>query len=62
MACNSRQRERYPDWPALSSPASRQTWTEAVPHIIRRPHGPSRSKNFSIATYRGRLSSTPGRA
>ena len=39
-ACSRCQRQRKPDRPVPSSPASRQTWTEAVLHIMSRPHGP----------------------
>ena len=46
--------------PSESSPASRQTWTDAVAHIIWRPHGPPRSKNASMAAYRGRSSTRRG--
>jgi hypothetical protein len=42
-------RERYPPVAAVSRPASTQTCTEAVLHIISRPQGPLRSKNSSIA-------------
>ena len=48
-ACSRCQRQRKPAGPPPCSPASRQTWTEAVLHIISLPHGPARSKNSSIA-------------
>jgi hypothetical protein len=52
-ACSRRQRQPTLAGPPSRSPASRQTCTEAVLHIISRPHGPARLKNSSIAAYRG---------
>ena len=50
-------------WPGRrsASPASRQTCTEPALHIIGLPHGPARSKNSSIAAYRGTSSTRCGR-
>ena len=47
--CRRCQRHRKPEGPPCSCPASTHTWTEAVLHIMTRPHGPLRSKNSSIA-------------
>ncbi len=59
-ACSRRHRQPTLDGPVPCSPASRQTCTEAVLHIISLPQGPARLKNSSMAAYRGTSSTRCG--